>query len=352
MVLAMKSKKMIGLLLLSCSLLYSKQGHVSQAEVIANYINAEALQNEFSDYPIHFKQTNLFLFDAFKKKPESWLRKYFSFLLPEDAKLKELKQKTDVFLFFNLNSDASHQLKLEELPKEKMVLLMWEPPTVLPKMYQKKYQELFHKIYTWDDDLVDNQLYFKLYYPELRPMIAPVVPFEQKKLCTLVASNLKSRYPHELYSARKKAIAFFEEHHPEDFEFYGRGWDAKEYSTYKGPISDKTEVIKNYRFSICYENTCEHRGYITEKIFDCFHAGNVPVYWGAKNVEDYIPKNCFIDARQFKDLASLYSYLKNMDASTYQEYLEQIQQFLSSEAAQKFSRANFKKMILHCVLEN
>lgn len=333
------------------SFLYS-ENQVYQTEIIANYINVEALQNEFAASPIRFKQTNLFQFDSFKKKPENWPNKYFSFFLPEDPKFKELKEKTDVFLFFNLNADVSHQLKLEELPKNKMVLIMWEPPTVLPKMYQKKYHQLFRKIYTWDDDLVDNQLYFKLYYPELRPMISNLVPFEQKKLCTLVATNLKSRYPHELYSERKRAIAFFEQHHPEDFEFYGRGWASEQFKTYKGPISDKIDTIKNYRFSICYENTCEHKGYITEKIFDCFHAGNVPVYWGAVNVEDYIPKDCFIDARQFKDLESLYHYLNTIDASTYQRYLDNINKFLSSEPAQKFSRMNFQKMILNCMLEN
>ena len=36
-------------------------------------------------------------------------------------------------------------------------------------------------------------------------------------------------------------------------------------------------------------------GYVTEKIFDAFKAGCVPVYWGAENITKYVPAECFID---------------------------------------------------------
>ena len=49
--------------------------------------------------------------------------------------------------------------------------------------------------------------------------------------------------------------------------------------------------MQHYRFYICYENTEGVEDYITEKIFDCFAAGFVPIYWGASNIEKYIPKN-------------------------------------------------------------
>ena len=43
-------------------------------------------------------------------------------------------------------------------------------------------------------------------------------------------------------------------------------------------------------------------GYISEKIFDCFFAGTVPLYLGAPDIEDYIPADTFIDLRQFREL--------------------------------------------------
>lgn len=46
------------------------------------------------------------------------------------------------------------------------------------------------------------------------------------------------------------------------------------------------------------------KGYITEKIFDCFFPGVIPIYWGAENVTDYIPQDTFIDRRNLKQTGS------------------------------------------------
>jgi hypothetical protein len=35
----------------------------------------------------------------------------------------------------------------------------------------------------------------------------------------------KINHPLELYSKRVEAIKWFEKNHPEDFDFYGIGWD-------------------------------------------------------------------------------------------------------------------------------
>ena len=126
----------------------------------------------------------------------------------------------------------------------------------------------------------------------------------------------------------------------EDFDLYGRGWPT-ELKSYRGPIARKSDVLKQYKFSICYENIKNIPGYITEKMFDCFRAGCVPVYWGASNVNDYIPKNCFIDRTQFASNEELYQYLKNMNAQEYEEYICAIKSFLQSPQAQRFSIDNF-----------
>jgi hypothetical protein len=245
-----------------------------------------------------------------------------------------------------------------KLPKEKMVLFMWEPYIRLRKMYNKNLHDCFSKVYTWDDDLVDNVKYFKFYYPELRPMIPDVVPFEEKKLCTLVSGHVPNlekyprKYPGELYSHRVRAIEFFEKVGEKSFEFYGRNWPSDSYASYRGPLSDKIHTMKNYRFSICYENCRDAKGYISEKIFDCFAAGNVPVYWGAPNVTDYIPKDCFIDRRDFATLDDLYAFLKTMSKEDYAEYLERIRNYLQSEKAQVYSRENFEKIFTHSLAES
>ncbi|KAB7887432.1 hypothetical protein GBG19_10625 [Poseidonibacter ostreae] len=68
---------------------------------------------------------------------------------------------------------------------------------------------------------------------------------------------------------------------------------------------------------MCYENARDIPGYITEKIFDSFFAGCVPVYLGADNITEHIPKECFIDKREFDTYEKLYKYLKNMSDEEY-----------------------------------
>lgn len=256
-----------------------------------------------------------------------------------------LDSDLDKIIFWNLSDHDQKYYDLSRIPKEKLILLMWEPPTVISGMSSPEAHQLFSRVYTWDDDLIDNQHIFKLYYPALAPMISAVVPFEQKKLCTLIASNFSSDFPKELYTERKNAIAFFERIKEPGFEFYGKGWNAEEHPAYRGAIPDKIAILKHYRFSICYENTRDIRGYITEKIFDCFCAGNVPVYWGASNVTDYIPKDCFIDRRDYKSLEDLYQFLKAMPKQDYEAYLSRIRTFLSSPKAQRFSHLEFEKLL-------
>lgn len=252
-------------------------------------------------------------------------------------------------VFYNTTTRYSRNLALRKLPKEKLVLFMWEPPAIIPKMYSKNLHAKFGRVYTFDDTLVDNVKYFKFYYPVLQPMIQDVVPFEEKKLCTLVATHFAPKRIDSLYGERIAAIRFFEKIGETGFEFYGRRWNPAEYPSYRGGVADKIEAIKNYRFSICYENTADLAGYITEKIFDCFAAGNVPIYWGASNVTDHIPKECFIDRRDFATMEELYSYIKNMGKEEYEAYLAHIRTYLQSDQAKAFSAEAFGKIFAQAV---
>lgn len=77
-------------------------------------------------------------------------------------------------------------------------------------------------------------------------------------------------------------------------------------------------------------------GYITEKIWDSFKAKTLPVYWGASNIEEYVPKNCFIDYRDFLDFEKLFIFLSNITESEYNIYIENIELFLQTQEAKKW----------------
>ena len=102
--------------------------------------------------------------------------------------------------------------------------------------------------------------------------------------------------------------------------------------------------MKKSRFSIVYENIREVKGYITEKIFDAFVAGNIPIYWGAPDINDYVPKDCFIDRREFSNHQELYEFIKKMPEDQYLNYQRRIKDFLENKS-EKFSCSEFSNII-------
>ncbi len=240
-----------------------------------------------------------------------------------------------------------------QVPQKMLVYFLWEPWTL-----SKDHFEPYEKVYTWNDDLVDGKKFFKCYYPNLQPMTEQLVPFEQKKLCVMVAgSDLDPVDRQEdLYSERMRMVEFFETKPAGEFSLYGRDWKKRSYRDYKGPIpgfhsgEEKKQVLKQYRFSICFENT-KAKGYITEKIFGCFAAGCVPIYCGAPNIEKYIPKGCYVDYRDFSNKEALYEYIKSMSKNEYESYLKNIRAFLVSDQAKVFTVEHLKKTLLEAICD-
>ena len=229
------------------------------------------------------------------------------------------------------------------LPKEKLVLFVWEPGVLPFDLY-----DAYSRVYTWDDTLVDNIKFFRFNYPYLTPYRENPFSFAERKLCTMVVGNWTS--------PRLHVLKFFEASHPQELECYGRcPPELENISMHKGHIlglhsgEEKISTLQNYRFCICLENTIGLQGYITEKIFSCFAAGCIPVYWGADNIECYIPKSCFIDYRDFATHAELYECISTMPQEIHQRYIEEIQQYLLSEQAQQFSPQFFDDLIYQCI---
>jgi len=223
------------------------------------------------------------------------------------------------------------------IPKEKRVLVIWEPGGEA-----ESFCSLFDRVYTYNDLLVDGSKYHKFHYPVLTPMCEDVPDFNEKKFCVMVS--------HSWTENRVRMIEFFDRLPSREFDYFGFTPMVASKS-YRGPIpshpvsQDKFEVLKHYKFCISFENSAIP-GYITEKIFSCFAGGCVPVYWGAPNIEAYIPKDCFIDFREFESEEALYAALKKMPREVYEGYLDRIRAYLGSKEARVFSAEHFNEMLL------
>lgn len=242
-------------------------------------------------------------------------------------------------------------------------LLRYETPQIYPKNGFKKLLDGYQRIFTWDDHLVDDLRFIKINFTNKAIYYSEDDYELRDKLCCLIAGN-KAVTKHdakELYSQRVATIRWFENNAPDQFDLYGTGWElpaahqgrigritnkcrkliykmrgSVAFPSYRGAVSSKFEILRKYRFSICYENVKELHGYITEKIFDSFFAGCIPVYWGASNVHSYIPKACFIDRARFENNGELYKYLKGMSEAEYRFRQKAIRKFLLSEEVRPF----------------
>src|SRR5262249_2475876 len=94
------------------------------------------------------------------------------------------------------------------------------------------------------------------------------------------------------------------------------------------------------------------QGWVTEKIFDWFVPGTIPIYLGAPDIRSYIPPACFIDMRRFSGDLELRDYLKCLGKSEVQRYRESGREFIASEQYSPFTRQYFTERMARIVEED
>jgi len=258
-------------------------------------------------------------------------------------------------------------------------LLMFETEFVKVENADTTQLGQYRKIFTWNDDFVDGDRFIKINFPNPIQVYAADGFSSRDKFVCMISSNLTLPVHDDrnLYTERVKAIRWFEKNSPHDFDLYGVGWDIpvvhrgligkverrfwrildrivklQPFPSYRGKVAHKRDVLTRTRFAICYENVRDLPGYITEKIFDCFFSGCIPVYWGGSNVTDYIPADCFIDRRQFKNTEAVYRFLKSITESEFIGYQKRIAAFLQSDSAYPFSSEFFAETIVSTIVKD
>ncbi|CAG7904406.1 unnamed protein product [Brassica rapa] len=80
-------------------------------------------------------------------------------------------------------------------------------------------------------------------------------------------------------------------------------------------------AMSHYKFVLAIENTATE-SYVTEKLFYALDAGSVPIYFGAPNVQDFVPPHSVIDGSKFGSMKELAAYVKRVgdDPVAYSEY--------------------------------
>ncbi len=170
----------------------------------------------------------------------------------------------------------------------------------------------------------------------------------------------------DLYGARLRGMLYFAG--MEGFHLYGRGWDQPHpwmsdglneavSKCYLGECTyeNKVTILSNYRFALCFENT-RFKGYITEKIFDCFFAGCIPVYCGPSDIDSFVPKEAYISFDDFESYDELDAFLRGLKEEQAARYLRAAAEYLASCRFAPFDQNNVAKEFIDvmesCAAEN
>jgi hypothetical protein len=81
------------------------------------------------------------------------------------------------------------------------------------------------------------------------------------------------------------------------------------------PWSEINKMYEPYKFHIAIEN-CTTSDYISEKVLNCFICNTMPVYWGCKNIKNYVGENILLLSQNQdinEDILLLSNIVNNVD---------------------------------------
>lgn len=258
-------------------------------------------------------------------------------------------------------------------------LIATENPYICPLNKDEQYLKQFDGIFTWNKDLLHLSNATHLFIPN-QITVKQTPTFSERPIFACII-NANKAFPkfleNDLYKERLAVIRWYEKNVPEAFALYGLGWGKPEpaftfpqkfgrrlkrlatqiygykpFPSYMGEIENKSSVYQKAKFAYCFENVANLPDYISEKIFDCFINGCVPVYWGSNTIGDHIPSNCYIDRRNFKTTAETHQFLCSITAEQFNQYQENIQKFLASPKAMEFDIQSYVSIIVTKILDD
>ncbi|WP_448697793.1 glycosyltransferase family 10 domain-containing protein [Mucilaginibacter sp. AW1-3] len=293
-------------------------------------------------------------------------------LPPQDADIILCLDQVGLFKSINVLNKPSY-------------LIISEPAVYCPDNWLVENHVYFEKIFTYNRDLITSDKYVRYtlafdFDPAKVFSEISLERFHNRKLLCLIAGSIQvTRSEPKIKSLlyeRYLAADYFSKYHCTEFDVYGRNLIDKKFECFKGarylkmlklnplvkliaqykarnikksfkgavPALGKLEYQNQYNFSLCYDNS-EINGFVSERIIDCFLSKSLPVYLGPADITDYVPDDCFIDRRKFKNNRQLYSYIKNMPFEEYSAYLKAINNFLNSSRIDIFKTDHYANTI-------
>lgn len=297
-------------------------------------------------------------------------------------------------LFVSFGQRKRYRAAAERADVVLSAFFAFESPVVEPDLYKElpRVQRHFRRLYTFADagslrpylPVAIRSTEFRIPSP-LEGVREDLWRNRDRRFLVMINHNkLPAIRRNELYVERMRAVEFFAR--TDEIHLYGKGWDGPSYQmgvgwipgplrrlhwamqcrwdrfrpapllraarrVHLGTVPSKLDALSQYTFSLCFENVVLN-GWVTEKIFDCFAAGNIPVYWGAADIERYVPTECFVDMRCFTDYTELRRFLRSLDHAQIEAYRDRGRAYLASPAFRQFRKEAFVELVAQLVEED
>lgn len=252
--------------------------------------------------------------------------------LPKDVVIVDSAHEADIIVarYHYILADYFHLSR-------KYYLWTHEPPwcQATEKEFTNPSGEHIYVSSAWNGDIYTDPLYYFLFTPprmssdDLRALVVA-----KSKPCVLVASYRRKfdryvgttnvdlcEYRQRIAIELQKRYEFcdiFGKNWPESVQISGESRNAPGNSWHDA----KLEILKNYAFNLCMENTLIEN-YVTEKIWDAYRSACVPVYFGrGSGIYAVLRKGSFIDCSQTTSSSELYDQLSSMSVDQRLEILQ------------------------------
>ncbi len=244
------------------------------------------------------------------------------------------------------------------------ILYTIESPNI---RHQQQWDEAFlrqhfdHLLTYWEPLLKDTQ--FTTFCPanchhlsldddlDMALLHTPTKPVDRDVVIVLECRDLRGKYT--INNTELTCLDSLRKHYVQeltDITAYGLGWSTKINPKLKiGHTFHRSldpqpavDLIKNFTFVLILENT-NAQGYVSEKIYDAFIAGCIPIYLGNNNDRVNIPTDMYIDLHKFKTSRDLQNFLDSLSLEDIeamrQVILEKRHQVLANVSTQAFADA-------------
>lgn len=303
------------------------------------------------------------------------------------------EKAADVIWFIDLpRTKAECLFAKSRYPNAASVLMICESPLICPQMFLESNRARFDHVVTYEQKKTGPKTTtYRLPVPIAEPRPGP--SFSDRRLLGMINSNrveglfamrqlglpglpgigrlfngwrngiggLRRSGKSDLYIERRRICRSFDRRPDLEIDIFGKGWSGEQISwfpLYRNPsykccrstfVEDRVELLSGYRFSLAFENWQGEADYITDRIFDAFLAGSVPVYRGDNRIHETIPGDSFIDAASFRDHEALIHFLSRMPEAEWEKMRRSGDSFLKSKEAANFSEETFAGKMCECL---